>query len=181
MIFSDSDYVVEPANIQVIHCVNTVNIANMPRQIVPPPVGVTSDDYGEVVDFVDSYAMINKEGLQGDIVLEAGYNCDIVFEDTVKVSAVPQEGYKPAEVPVTQEEEDLLAKGQYLSRGLKCHQVVSNINGIYTSAIPLVAGSGISIDSNSEANTVLISLAPISESKGCDLPECVKSLPASKS
>ena len=68
--FGPNDYVIEPANIQTLKCVRTVNVANAPRMEVLPPENGASGDYGVSNTFVDNYVITNATGMVGDITLE---------------------------------------------------------------------------------------------------------------
>lgn len=184
--FSPEDYRIEPANIQTLRCVRSVSLANFPRKVIP-------SDINNTTECVPQYAMKNtsndpsREGLelQGELILEAGWNCSMsVRGNTITVGAVPGAGdsvytYQPAEITVTAEEENTLNSGEYLSGGPKCYQLAESVNGIKSSTIPVIPGSGIELDAS--VGHLTIRLTSPSASKECVYPECVSSLPEVKS
>lgn len=181
MIFNENDYVVLPANVQAVYCVTNIGVANTPRRVVYPPAGITdTEHYAEPVALREDYALINAEGLTGDIVLEAGFNCAMTTSgNTITINARPGAGAsllesQTGEIPVTAEEEELLASGKYLSRGFKCSELVASINGIEGPSVTLNAGNGIVIDTESEPHTLIIK-PDNSKSSGmesCPIPGC---------
>lgn len=179
MIFQDTDYVLEPANVQTLRCVRSINIANFPRQVVLPPEGVTdTETYGTFVDFVENYAVINAEGITGDVPLIAGWNCDITTKkNDVTIHASAGAGrsvceIQPGEVSVTHEESYFRQTGYGpLSRGLLCRDLLSSINGLYGPDIPLIVGSGITM--TTAPGVITLTLTESAGDKDCDMPECV--------
>lgn len=181
MIFNENDYVVLPANVQAVYCVTKIGIANTPRRVVYPPAGITdTDHYAAPVAMREDYALINAKDLTGDIVLKPGFNCSMnTLGNTITINARPGAGAsllesQTEEIPVTEEEEELLASGKYLSRGFKCSELVATINGIEGPSITLNAGTGIAIDTESEPHTLIIKPdnSRSSSMEECPIPGC---------
>lgn len=175
MNFTETDYVLEPANVQTMQCVRSLNIANAPRQVVLPPEGVEdTETYGTYVPFVPGYMLVNARNLTGDIQLEAGWNCSLSRRgNTLRVGASQGAGDtsgQRAEVAVTPEELALENEGKYLSRGPLCRDLVASINGLYGTDIPLTVGDGILMTSSN--GVITLTLTESAKSKACDMPSC---------
>ncbi len=150
--FNENEYVVEPANVQSLRYVRTINLANAPRLNVLAPPGVTDPNtYGETNTFVEGYAVENSSGIVGDVGLIAGFNCSIFSSgNEVTISAYPGAGMsayeeQPAEIPVTEEENQLVRAGKYLSRGRKCNELIESINGLFGDNINISSGSNVKV------------------------------------
>lgn len=182
MIFDENEYVVLPANVQAVYCVTEIGVANTPRRMVYPPEGVSNNqDYAEPIVLKSNYALINKEKLVGDLTLKPGFNCAInTSGNEITVHARQGAGgslleNQAEEIPVTAEEEELLSQGKYLSRGMKCSQVVATINGVEGPVITLEGGGGIEFDTESEPHTIIIKKSGAetnSSLDSCPVPDC---------
>ena len=151
--FNDNEYVIEPANVQSLRYVKTINLANAPRLNVLAPPGVTDPNtYGETNTFVEGYAVENASGIIGDVGLIAGFNCSIFSSNNeVSIAAYPGAGMsayedQPAEIPVTSEEQQLAREGKYLSRGRKCNELIESINGLFGDNITVSSGASVKIN-----------------------------------
>lgn len=184
--FTPTDYVIEPANVQVLRCVRSVSLANKPRRIIPN--GAENDinnEYFSGYDLHDAYAQKNTSSdetrcglnLTGDLILEAGYNCEMRVSGTnITVSAragggASIYGNQPAEIPVTEEEEAVLKAGDYLSGGPKCFKLVDSVNGIKGDAISVSGGNGVSVE-GSYGQLVIRMTANTAAEAGCDVRTC---------
>ena len=182
MIFDENEYVVVPANVQAVYCVTEIGIANTPRRMIYPPEGVSNnEDYAEPIVLKENYALIHKKAMIGDLVLKPGFNCAINTNGkTITIHARQGAGgslleNQSEEIPVTEEEEELIAQGKYLSRGLKCSQVVATVNGVEGPVITLEGGGGIDFDTESEPHTIIIkknNTETNSNLDSCPVPDC---------
>lgn len=178
--FSPDDYVIEPANVQILKCVRTVNVANAPRQEVLPPPNGAAGDYGITNKFVDNYAIIHATGMTGDIVLQEGYNCGLSTKhNIIQVSAATGAGTsiygsQPDEIPVTPEEDVLASQGKYLSRGPRCRDLIGTVNGLYGPAITFNVGDGIVVETGE--GFIKLHLTETANNKECNIPTCISAI-----
>lgn len=174
VLFNPTDYVIEPANIHTLEYVTSINLANTPRLHVRNPIGCGDD---EIEVFPSNYAVVNKEGIVGDVELVEGWNCSINTRDNgIKVDAVKGGGKsiyetQPGEVAVTSEECEVERCGAYLSGGEKCIDLIGSINGLRGPAIAISGGFGVSVTPSE--NTLEIKLITTSGTDDCEVPECV--------
>ena len=61
--YEPDEWVVEPSNITIIHCINSINIAN----VEPNKCGGTGT----------KAVLVNKTGITGNVALTPGFNCAI--------------------------------------------------------------------------------------------------------
>lgn len=178
MTFNENDYVIIPANVQAVYCVTSINVANTPRRVIIAPEGVDDTElYAPKEEMVPEYAMVNAENLTGVINLKPGFNCAINQTTSLTINAREGAGaslveVQKEEIPVTEEEKSLLETGRYLSRGLKCTELVGSINDVKGPAIALIAGSGIQLDTESEPHTIIIKKVAESSLASCEIPGC---------
>lgn len=182
MKFYRDDYRIEPANVHVLRCVQSINVANMPRLTVPPPETDgninKSGRYGTPVAFVKNYAMRTAEGIVGDVNIEAGFNCSVLLrKNKMQISARPGAGASIYEMPVpevavTEEERRQLAEDEYLSRGMKCYELVESVNGLKGPDISMTAGAG--VEMTARPGSIVLSLVEPSSDGGasCDVKGC---------
>lgn len=182
MIFKPGKYCVEPANVHTVRCVQSINIANMPRLTVPPPKinGVPIEDtrYGKDIAFVHNYAMRTAENIVGDVSIEAGFNCGVLLRrNRIQISARPGSGAsvfesQVPEVAVTDEERILLGRDEYLSRGLKCYEVAESVNGLRGPDVSMTAGAG--VEMTAQPGSIVLTLVEPSSDGGvsCDVGGC---------
>ena len=154
------DTIVEPALIQNLNesQVVSINIANGDRTRALRPEYCTPNEW----DFDTGMVYVNRECMQGDVRLRAGYNLSVNQNDqsnTINFSAIvnaglgePCEEVKlfPEETPPIGSENGLLAGDFY------CNEALRSINGIQGPNFNLFAGAGVSITANQDTHTVLV-------------------------
>ena len=172
--FNNDEYVIEPANVQSLIYVKTINLANAPRLNVLAPPGIHDPDtYGETNTFIEGYAVENATGMVGDVGLIAGFNCSVFSsENEITISAYPGGGMsayeeQPAEIPVTDEEKALASAGKYLSRGRKCNELIESINGLFGDNITVSSGANVKVEG--EKGSLTFTIKSADETGDCDV------------
>ena len=163
IIRADTDEVlVEPTLIQNLNQsqVVSINIANSDRTRALRPVDCPQNEWA----FETGLIYVNRECLQGDVKLQAGYNLSLnqfLTSNTIQLSAIVNAGLGepceevplfPTETPPIGAENGLLAGDFY------CNEVLRSINGLQGPNINLFAESGVVIIPDQETNTVLINV-----------------------
>ena len=152
-----NEWVIEPGNVSIIHCITSVNLANVSRN------KCTNSSKG---------VLINKTGIVGDIVFTPGFNCSIsernnvfTFEGVKGGGACLEESYCGASrVPMTSEEEELLEEGP-LDGCIQCNETIKAINGINNKNINIQGGPGITVTHT--GNTIILTLETQHFANGC--------------
>lgn len=176
---SETEALVEPALIQNLNQSQVVsfNIANADRTRGLRPEACPPYQW----DFDTDQIYINRECLQGEVKLRAGYNValnQIVLSNTIQLSAIvnaglgePCEEVKlfPEESPPVGSENNLLAGDFY------CNEVLRSVNGLQGPNLTLFAGTGVSITANQGANSVLIDVNLVDLS-ACEFSEVSESI-----
>lgn len=153
---------VEPALIQNLNeCqVVSINVANGDRTRALRPEDCPENEW----PFAIGQIYTNRECLQGDIKLRAGYNVSLsqlAASNTIRLAATvnaglgePCEEVKlfPAETPPEGAGNDLLAGDFY------CNEALRSINGLQGPNLNLFAESGVSITADQETNTIVIDI-----------------------
>lgn len=155
--YSSNEWIVEPGNVSIIHCITSVNLANVSRN------KCANSSKG---------LLINKTNITGDIIFTPGFNCSITERnntftiDSVKGGgACLEEPYCGAShVPMTLEEEEALEEGP-LDGCIQCNETIKAINGINNSSINIQGGPGITV--KSKDNTIVIELNTQQFDNGC--------------
>ncbi len=154
--------VVEPALIQNLagSRVVSINIANADRtRAVRPsncPPNAWSFELGSI--------HVQRECLQGALIVRPGYNTSlgqVIETNTLQFSAVVNAGAGqpcqeikqfPAEAPPEDASNNLLTGDFY------CNEVFRSINGLQGPDLTIIAGTGVTVTSNSATNTVLVDI-----------------------
>lgn len=155
--YSPDEWIVEPGNVAIIHCITSLNIANISRN-------KCNDDSKQV--------LVNKAGLTGDIKFVPGFNCSIsernnVFtvESVLGGGACLEEPYCGASsIPMNHEEAIALAEGP-LDGCVQCNETIKAINGINGNGINIQGGPGVTV--SSEGNTIVVELDTQQFDNGC--------------
>ena len=155
-----TETLVEPALVQNLNeCqVVSLNVANSDRTRALRPADCPPNEW----NFNTGEVYVNRECLQGDVRLRAGYNValnQIALSNTIQLSAIvnaglgePCEEVKlfPTETPPNDAPNNLLAGDFY------CNEVLRSINGLQGPNLVIFAGTGVSVTANQETNTVLV-------------------------
>ena len=159
--YGANDWVVEPCNVKIIHCITSINIANIERN--------KCDGKGEAV-------LINKEEIVGDVKLNPGFNCAISARDnTFTIESVKGGGACGAEdycgasrVPMTEAEAEIIEGGEFLDGCVMCNETIKAINGVSGKTIRIQGGSGVSVIPQ-DSNTILLRLETQQFKNGCEV------------
>jgi hypothetical protein len=155
-----TEALVEPALIQNLNQsqVVSINIANGDRTRAIRPADCPPNEWA----FETGLVYTNRECLQGDIKLRAGYNLSLsqfLASNTIQFAATVNAGLgEPCEeVPLFLAETPPLGAGNNLLAGdFYCNEALRTINGLQGPNINLIAESGVVITADQEANTVVI-------------------------
>ncbi len=150
---------VEPALIQNqdMSQVVSLNIANGDRTRVITPSDCPDNEWAFTVQ--DVY--VDRECIQGDIQIRAGYNLALgqtpagVIQFQPRVNAglgEPCEEVKlfPSESPPIGADNDLLAGGYY------CNEVLKTVNGLQGPSLTIYAGTGVAVSTDAATNRVVV-------------------------
>lgn len=157
--------VLEPGRVQSLlkGYLRSVNLGNFPRvRALPAP---ECDDDGEG----DNSIVVNATCMQGNLRFKEGYNCRIRQVDRsneLRISAERNAGdmnvselcAHGGELPHYTDEPFDETTG-FFGGGPACNQVISSINGIKGPNVSLVAGTGVTVTTNSQDKTITLSLA----------------------
>lgn len=154
------EVIIEPALIQNLNesQVVSINIANGDRTRALRPEDCPQNEW----DFETGLIYTNRECLQGDVRLRAGYNLALnqfLASNTIQLSAIVNAGLgEPCEeVPLfAAETPPIGAENNLLAGDFYCNEVLRSVNGLQGPNINLFAESGVSIIAVQETNTVLI-------------------------
>ena len=154
-----SEATVEPALIQNqdMSQVVSLNIANGDRTRVITPSDCPDNEWAFNVQ--DVY--VDRECIQGDIQIRAGYNLALgqtpsgVLQFQPRVNAglgEPCEEVKlfPSESPPIGADNDLLAGGYY------CNEVLKTVNGLQGPSLTIYAGTGVAVSADTATNRVVL-------------------------
>lgn len=159
--YGKDDWVVEPCNVSIIHCITSINIANIERNTV--------NGKGTAV-------LVNKGGIVGDVKLNPGFNCAISARDNVfTIESVKGGGACGAEdycgaskVPMTEAEAERIEGGEFLDGCVMCNETIKAINGVGGKSIRIQGGRGVSVIPQ-DSNTILLKLETQQFKNGCDI------------
>lgn len=157
--YSPTEWVIEPGNVSIIHCITSVNIANVSR---------TKCDGSE------KGLLVNATDLVGDLVLTPGFNCSIserhnvfTIEGVKDEGACLEEAYCGASrIPMNEEEELALEEGP-LDGCVQCNETIKAINGINDSNINIQGGPGITV--THKDNVITLTLETQHFANGCNV------------
>lgn len=164
--FPSTARALEPARIQslVRTYLRSVSVGNYSRITVKPP----EECQPEESLTIDRTVVINAENLQGALELKEGYNCRILqtdYDRQLRVSGqlgagTPNDGElceNGSQIPLNAEEQ-LPAGSKFYSGGPACDEVLLTINGVGGNNINLIAGTGVTVTTDAETNTITIAL-----------------------
>lgn len=128
------------------HYVNKFIVANSPRVVAPGGPAPGPSGLYEVAP--------RGSNIIGDVKFKEGYNCSITplpRNNAIRFSAIRGDGLGETceEIPKTSYEEYLDDNGYPLDNAVRCHQVMTNVNGIPPNAngeFTLSPGNGITVD-----------------------------------
>lgn len=157
--YSPDEWIVEPGNVSIIHCITSINLANVSRNKCDNSV---------------KGLLINKTGLTGDIVFTPGFNCSISERNNIFTiegvnggGACLEEPYCGASrVPMTEEEEQSLEEGP-LDGCIQCNETIKAINGVNDSNINIQGGPGVSV--THKDNVITLTLETQHFANGCNI------------
>ena len=161
--YGANDWVVEPCNVSIIHCITSINIANIERN--------TCNGKGEAI-------LINKEEIIGDVKLNPGYNCAISARDnTFTIESVKGGGAcgmgdycGASRVPMTEAETAIVENGEFLDGCVMCNETVKAINGVSGKTIKIQGGRGVSIlPKEDDTHTIILKLETQQFKNGCEI------------
>jgi hypothetical protein len=165
--FPVNERALEPGRVQslVKSYVRSVNLGNLPRVRALPP----GDCYVSGDSVASRDIVVNAVCMQGDLRIKEGYNCRIKQTDRlndIRIGAEPGAGDTAraelcdhgSELPLYDGEPFDDETGFY-SGGPACSQTISTINGIGGANVNIVGGTGVTVTTNAETNTVIIALA----------------------
>lgn len=146
--YGPNDWVVEPCNVAIIHCITSVNIANVP---------------GHNCSDTERTIMVDKEELKGEIKLEPGFNCTIEERNnTFTVGSLVGGGACLTEK---------YCNGNLLevdNECTLCNETVKAINGVNGKTVSIQGGPGVSVKQK-DANTLVIRLETQQFKNGCEI------------
>lgn len=150
--FKPDEWVVEPCNVAIIHCITSINIGNIP--------GYSCE--GKSNTIIES-----KKELRGEIKLSPGFNCAITERNnTFTIESILGGGACLTEPYCTS---NLLDVNNECTL---CDETVKAINGVNGIGIKLNAGTGIIISpKEGESNTLVIKLNTQQFKNGCEVEE----------
>lgn len=158
VIFTETDWIVEPALIENTEFVATVGLANYGRTHAYSPCDTTNIDIPRPLH-------VAAQCLTGPLILREGFNCAIRQDDdtnTITIGAAKSAGAgEPCEeVPLYDDEEppEQHILSSLLSGGPTCGEVISRINGIGGNNIRIEGGPGVTIaaDPNDASGLLVI-------------------------
>lgn len=158
--FEPTDWVIEPCNVSIIHCITSINIANVERHKCTKG---------------KRPLLVNKRNIVGEVELNPGFNCAIssrnntfTIEGIKGGGACGSESYCGAsKVPMTDEEAERIAHGEFLDKCVMCNETIKAINGVSGKNITIQGGRGVSaIPQN---NSLLLSLETQQFKNGCEI------------
>lgn len=138
------------------HYINKFIVANEPRTVVPSNRhGMSSSS---IVASGDYPFAPGGEKVQGDVRFREGYNCHISVisrNNAMRFSARrgAGDGEPCTEVPRTYAELDKAARDEYLDQATRCHEGISNINGVEADVsgnFKIQGGRGVEVTSPSD-------------------------------
>lgn len=170
--FSYSDYVVEPANVHLIKCITSINIANYARTRCTPPDGCPVGTYYYNDDITNRPCLINAQDIKSATELVPGFNCNIYAKDnTFTIEGLKGGGAsliesQCSEIPMNVEETELIAQGQSLDGCVMCDETIKSINGVTGTNINLQGGAGVSVIPGTHEITIALDKQQMST--GCE-------------
>lgn len=165
--FPIKERALEPGRVQslVKSYVRSINLGNLPRVRALPPSNCQEE--GDPAD--PRAIVVNAQCLRGNLRLKEGYNCSIKQAtpfNELRISAQLRAGDTDfAELCAHGGELPLYAgepfdeETGFFSGGPACNQVISTLNGIGGGSVNIIGGTGITVTTNTETNTVVIALA----------------------
>lgn len=170
--FTVDDWQVEPARIQVLNKVNSINIANMGRVGVTSPVGCSWEETPLRTD----RAYVVNTCMQGDITFTPGYNCDINQESRKNIltfEGVIGDGLgEPCEELPTYPRQKKVPGTNFYTGGQDCLELIKSINGQTNENFVITAGTGLAIQQHPTLSHTLL----VSFDKGVAYNDCEVSL-----
>ena len=147
MTYNENQWVVEPCNVTIINCIESINLANIP---------------GHVCENKDVKTIIvDKEGIDGDVKLDAGFNCTLEGRNGVfTIGSVEGGGACLTEGYCTG---NLL---EVANSCTMCDETVKAINGVNGKTINIQGGPGVTV--TCKDNTVYLSLDTQIFKQGCE-------------
>jgi hypothetical protein len=157
---SDNEARVEPALLQnqAGSIVNSFELANADRTRITVPDGCDEPSW----PFETGSIFIAARCIQGDVRLKAGYNCLLTQDTTqnaitIAAGAGAGEGQPCDEVPLFDGESGPAgATNDLFEGGLLCNETVRSINGIGGPLFSFIAGLGVTIQTDPEANRIVV-------------------------
>jgi hypothetical protein len=169
--FSAPDRVIEPSRIQslVRSYVRSINLGNFSRVMAAPPTTGAYEDCGNSVGDTTPYVVVNARCMQGDLKIREGYNCvvrQVARTNELRIGAEKNAGAPPdaaqclygGELPLYPSE-PLPEDSKFFSGGPACNELISTINGVGGANVNIIGGSGVTVTTEPETNTVRIALA----------------------
>ena len=146
--YEPDEWVVEPSNITIIHCINSINIAN----VEPNKCGGTGT----------KAVLVNQTGITGNVALTPGFNCAITernnvftIEGIVGGGACLTENYCGGSGLLDVSDDCVM-----------CNETVKAINGVGGKTISIKGGAGVSV--TTEGNVVTVHLETQQFKNGCN-------------
>jgi hypothetical protein len=169
--FSAADRVLEPGRLQslVRSYVRSVNLGNLSRVQVLPPVGDAYSECSDSISATDRYVVVNARCMQGNLKVREGYNCRIKQIDRTNELRIGAE--KNAGTPLDAEQcqyggelplypsEPLPADSKFFSGGPACNELITTINGVGGPNVNILNGTGVTVTVDHAAHAVRVSLA----------------------
>lgn len=159
--YEPTDWVIEPCNVSIIHCITSINIGNVRRNNCKG--GKRS-------------LLINKTGIVGDVELNPGFNCAIssrnntfTIEGVKGGGACGSESYCGASrIPMTDDEAAQIALGRFLDGCILCNDTIKAINGVSGKNITIQGGRGVAAIPQ-ENGSLLLRLETQQFTNGCEV------------
>jgi len=156
--FEPDELIVEPALVQNLtnSLISSLNVANSDRLRV-----TTSDDCTQIEwPFETGGIFVDARCLEGSVAFRPGFNVEISIDTTnnaLLFSAVPGggEGQPCTQVPIFEGEEPP-EDSLFLEGGVACNEVLRSINGQGGPRFSFFPGTGVTIISVPESNTVVV-------------------------
>lgn len=165
--------VVEPYCVQsnAFNCVNSLNLASLPRTRVTPSAGCESSDSDSSSEAADM-AIVTARCLQGDIRVVEGFNTAIRQSQierslTISAAAGAGAGVPCDEVPIAPAE---MSSEGLLTGGPRCADLITSISGVGGPRIAIQQGLGVVVQPHASLPSTLVISVDLHDLTYCNVP-----------
>ena len=160
-VFTQTDYVLEPARIQslVKSYLRSISLGNYSRVVAYPPV-----ECGGPETPLTRTVVVNKKCMRGNLKFKEGHNCQIFQIDrNNEIIVTAALGAGAGDTTLCEEiklfEEEAPPEGsKFLSGGPACDEIVFTVNGLnYEGTLQIIGGNGVNVkkDPNNEHGLII--------------------------